>query len=212
MRPVSGPPQSSETVEPRAKQPRLGTRVYPTPLPMPILPTPLSRRTNGTVQQVVETAEDPEEKEEERRKRKWCLGQPCRLGYDLKAVFLLVPDERFIHPPQNGPLPRVVGSSQKGNKVETDMLILDKHALVPFSLEESALVPKERIFHSRMVDDDGNRFVKARLTARGDHNPELLTSAPTVSTDGKVVTLQVVASLRRHRSILGISGIASTRG
>ena len=83
------------------------------------------------------------------------------------------------------------------------MLIHDKRALVPLSLEESALVPKERVVPSRMVlvekcDDDGNRFVKARLTARGDQDPELLslvrnqqTSAPTVSTNGKVVTLQV---------------------
>ena len=87
------------------------------------------------------------------------------------------------------------------------MLIHDKRALVPLSLEESALVPKDRIVPSRMVlvekcDDDGNRFVKARLTARGDQDPELLslfrnqqTSAPTVSTNGKVVTLQVIASL-----------------
>ena len=87
------------------------------------------------------------------------------------------------------------------------MLIHDRRALVPLSLEESALVPKERIVPSRMVlvekcDDDGNRFVKARLTGRGDQDPELLslvrnqqTSAPTVSTNGKVVTLQVIASL-----------------
>ena len=87
------------------------------------------------------------------------------------------------------------------------MLIHDTRALVPVSLEESALVPKESIVTSRMVlvekcDDDGNRFVKARLTARGDQDPELLslvrkqqTSAPTVSTNCKVVTLQVTASL-----------------
>ena len=85
------------------------------------------------------------------------------------------------------------------------MLISDKRALVPLFLEESALVPKERIVPSRMVlekcDDDGNRCVKARLTARGDQDPQLLslvrnqlTSAPTVSTDGKVVALQVIAS------------------
>ena len=44
--------------------------------------------------------------------------------------------------------------------------------------------------------------MKARLTARGDQDPELLsfvrnqqTSAPTVSTNGKVVTLQDIASL-----------------
>ena len=76
--------------------------------------------------------------------------------------------EKFVHPPQNGPLPQVVSSLQKGVKVETDMLIHDKRALVPLSLEESARVPKERFVPSRMVlvekcDDDGNRFVKARL-------------------------------------------------
>ena len=94
----------------------------------------------------------------------------------------------------------------RGVKTDTDMLICVKRAFVPLSLEESALVPKERIVPSRMVlvenDDDGNRFVKARLTARGDQDPELLslvrnqqTSPPTVSTNGKVVTLQVIASL-----------------
>ena len=58
------------------------------------------------------------------------------------------------------------------------------------------------MFLVEKCDDDGNRFVKARLTARGDQDPELLslfrnqqTSAPTVSTNGKVVTLQVIASL-----------------
>ena len=39
----------------------------------------------------------------------------------------------------------------KGIKAETDMLIHDKRALVPVPLEESALVPKERIVPSRMV-------------------------------------------------------------
>ena len=33
--------QSSETTEPRTRQPRLGERVYPTPLPMPPLTTSL---------------------------------------------------------------------------------------------------------------------------------------------------------------------------
>ena len=39
----------------------------------------------------------------------------------------------------------------QGVKIETDMLICDKRTLVPVSLEESALVPKERIVPSRMV-------------------------------------------------------------
>ena len=102
----------------------------------------------------------------------------------------------------------------KGVKVETDMLILDKDAVVPLSLEKSAHVPKERIVPSRMVlvekcDDDGFRFVKARLTAKGDQDPELLyqqTSAPTVSTNGKVVTLQVIASLGADVELGDVTG------
>ena len=123
-----------------------------------------------------------------------------------------------ILPRMVGPLPQVVSSLLKGVKVETDMLIHDKRALVPLSLEESALVPKERIVPSQMVlvekcDDDGNRFVKARLTARGDQDPELLslvrnqqTSAPTVSTNGKVVTLQVIASLGADVELGDVTG------
>ena len=140
---------------------------------------------------------------------------------------MLVLGEKFIRLPQNGPLQTGRELIAKGIKVETDMLIHDKRALVPLSLEESALVPKERIVPSRMVlvekcDDDGNRFVKARLTARGDQDPELLslvrnqqTSAPTVSTNGKVVTLQVIAPLGADVELggafFGISGIESAR-
>ena len=54
-----------------------------------------------------------------------------------------MPEE--IHPPSpecSTPTGRELIA--KGIKVETDVLILDKRALVPLSLEESALVPKER--------------------------------------------------------------------
>ena len=79
---------------------------------------------------------------------------------------MLVLGEKFVHPPRSTPTGRELIAI--GVKVETDMLIHDKCALVPLSLEESALVPKERIGPFRMVlvekcDDDGNRFVKARL-------------------------------------------------
>ena len=89
---------------------------------------------------------------------------------------------------------------------------------MPLSLEESALVPKERIVPSRTVlvekcDDDGNRFVTARLTARGDQDPELLslvknqlTSAPSVSTNDKVVTVQVTASLGADVELGDVTG------
>ena len=65
----------------------------------------------------------------------------------------------------------------------------------------------------RKCDDDVNRFVKARLTARGDQDPKLLshvrnqqTSAPTVSTNGKVVTLQVIASLGADAELEDVTG------
>ena len=66
----------------------------------------------------------------------------------------------------------------KGVKVETDMLILDKRALVPLSLE-SALVPKEKIVPSRMVlvekcDDDGNRFCEGTPHCKRRSGPRTL--------------------------------------
>ena len=55
--------------------------------------------------------------------------------------------------------------------------------------------------------------MKARLPARGDQDPELLslvrnqqTSAPTVSTNGKVVTLQVIASLGADVELGDVTG------
>ena len=65
LEPVSRPTQSSETTEPRAKQPRLGEGVYPSPLPMPSPSTPLSQRITETVQQVGESVEGPGEEEQE---------------------------------------------------------------------------------------------------------------------------------------------------
>ena len=61
--------------------------------------------------------------------------------------------------------------------------------------------------------DDGNRIVKARLISRGDEDSELLslvrnqqTSAPTVSTNGKVVALQVIASLGADVELGDVTG------
>ena len=55
--------------------------------------------------------------------------------------------------------------------------------------------------------------MKARLTARGDQNPELLspvrnqqTSAPTISTNGKVVALQVIASFAADVELGDVTG------
>ena len=48
LEPMSKPTQLSETTEPREKQPRIGERVYPSPLPMPIPSTPLSQHIGET--------------------------------------------------------------------------------------------------------------------------------------------------------------------
>ena len=94
--PVSKPTQLSETTEPRAKQPRIGERVYPSPLPMPIPSTPLSQHLPETVQQVGEFVEDPEDENEE-----MMLVTTVAPGDILRVVFLLVPGEKFVRPPQN---------------------------------------------------------------------------------------------------------------
>ena len=58
--------------------------------------------------------------------------------------------------------------------------------------------------------------MKARLTARGDQDPELSSLvrnqqmiAPTVSTNGKMVTLQVIASLRADVELGDVTGAIS---
>ena len=189
--------------------------MYTSPLPMPNPSTPLSQNIAEAVQQVDDFVQDPEDEKEEMMLVTTVAPGPhsegCLLAGARRAICPSSPE-------WSTPTGRELIA--KGVKVETDMLIHDKRALVLLSLEESALVPKERIVPSRMVlvekcDDDGSRFVKARLTARGDQDPELLsifrnqqTSAPTVSTNGTVVTLQVIASLgadvgtsRRHWSV-----------
>ena len=65
LEPVSKSTQHIETTEPRAKQPRIEERVYPSPLPMPIPCIPLSQHIDETVRQFGESVEDPEEDEEQ---------------------------------------------------------------------------------------------------------------------------------------------------
>ena len=163
-------------------------------------PLHIHKKIAETVPQVDDFVQDPEDEKEE-----MMLVTTVALGPHSDGCLLAGPGREICPSSPEWSTGRELIA--KGVKVETDMLIHDKRALVPLSLEESALVPKERIVPSRMVlvekcDDDGNRFVKARLTARGDQDPELLslgrnqqTSAPTVSTNGKVVTLQVIVSM-----------------
>ena len=80
LEPVSKPTQHSETTEPRAKLRRIGERVYPSPLPMPIPSTPLSQHIAETVQQFGESVEDPEEEEEQMMLRTTVATGGCLLA------------------------------------------------------------------------------------------------------------------------------------
>ena len=84
---------------------------------------------------------------------------------------------------------------------EIDLLILDKKALVPLSTEQSARFPRNPVVPSRLVSvakfdgETQTTVAQARLTARGDQDPDLLsavrsnqTSASTVSMAGKMAT------------------------
>ena len=219
LEPMPDPIQLREVTEPRAKQQRIGERVYPSPLPMPItstpetpvLSTPQSPDTAETARQVGDI--DHEDEREE-----MMLVTAVAPGPHSEGCLLAGGRREIVPSSPEWSTPTGRELIAKGIKAEIDMLIHDKRALIPLSLEESALVPKERIVPSRMVlvekcDDDGNRFVKARLTARGDQDPELLslvrnqqTCAPTVSTNGKVITLQVIASLGADVELGDVTG------
>ena len=116
---VSKPTQPSETAGPCAKQPRIGERVYPSPLPMPIPPTPLSQHIAETVPQVGESVEDPEEEEEQTM-----LVTTVALGPRSEGC-LLAGARREIHPSfPEWSTPTVRELIAQGVKTETDMLIL----------------------------------------------------------------------------------------
>ena len=73
-------------------------------------------------------------------------------------------------------------------------MLIDREVVLPLSVEKLNQVPRNRVVPSRMVlvekfdDETQTSVVKARVTARGDQDPDLLsivrnnqTSAPTVS-------------------------------
>ena len=132
---ISNPTQLSEATEPRAKQPRIGERVYPSPLPMPIPSTPLSQHIAETVRQIGESVADPEDEKEE-----MMLVTTVATGPHSEGC-LLAGARREIHPSSpewSNPSGRELIA--QGVKIETDMLICDKRALVPVSFEEFVFV------------------------------------------------------------------------
>ena len=113
---------------------------------MPIPSTPLSQHIAETVRQVGESVEDSEDEKEE-----MMLVTTVALGPQSEGC-LLAGARREIHPSSpewSTPTGRELIA--QGVKIETDKLICDKRALVPLSLEKSALVPKERIVPSLIV-------------------------------------------------------------
>ena len=100
--------------------------------------------------------------------------------------------------------------------LEVDKLVKQKGALEILSLAESrkvVTVEPDRVVDSRLVmtskieiaedGTNGDEVVKVRMTARGDKDPDVLslvreglTAAPTISSNGKMVGLQVIASKR----------------
>ena len=140
LEPVSKPTQLSEATEPRAKQPHIGERMYPSLLPMPIPSTPHSQNIAETVQQVDDFVQDPGDEKEEMMLVTTLAPGPHSEGCLLAGARReICPSSPELSTPTGREL------IAKGVEVETDMLIHDKRALVPLSLEESALVPKERI-------------------------------------------------------------------
>ena len=118
----------------------------PSSLPMPIPSTSHTQHLAETVQQVGESVEDPEDEKEE-----MMLVTTVALGPHSEGCLLAGARREIFPSSPEWSTPTSRELIAKGVKVETDMLICDKRALVPLSLEESAFVPKERIVPSRMV-------------------------------------------------------------
>lgn len=96
-----------------------------------------------------------------------------------------------------------------GVRKEVKNVVEDKQALRPLTVEQSRHVrasQSDRIVPSKLVlvekhDETGQDVVKARWTARGDKDPDLMalirqgrTQSPTISSNGRYTVLQNIAS------------------
>ena len=118
LEPVSKPTQLSETTEPRAKQPRIAERVYPS--------TPHSQNIAETVQQVDDFVQDPEDEKEE-----MMLVTTVAPGPHSEGCLLAGARREICPSSPEWSTPTGRELIAKGVKVETDMLIHDQRALVP---------------------------------------------------------------------------------
>ena len=108
-----------------------------------------------------------------------------------------------------------------GVKKEVNTVIDDKQALRPLTVEQSRKIRQtmfDRIVPSRLVlveklGEDGQTVVKARWTARGDKDPDLLaliregsTQSPTISSNGRYTVLQTIASHQFEMQLGDVTG------
>eukprot|EP00435_Cladocopium_sp_Y103_P072195 s58_g39.t1 len=108
-----------------------------------------------------------------------------------------------------------------GVKKEMHTVIDDKQALRPLTVEQSRKIRQtmsDRIVPSRLVlveklGEDGQSVVKARWTARGDKDPDLLalirqgsTQSPTISSNGRYTVLQTIASHQFEMQLGDVTG------
>ena len=108
-----------------------------------------------------------------------------------------------------------------GVRKEIANVVQDKQALRPLTVEHSRRIRQEepdRIVPSKLVlveklDDSGEEIVKARWTARGDKDPDLLalirqgnTQSPTISSNGRYTVLQVIASQQYEMQLGDVTG------
>lgn len=108
-----------------------------------------------------------------------------------------------------------------GIRKETQNVVADKQALWPLSIEQSRQIRQtepDRIAPSKLVlveklDDTGEEPVKARWTARGDKDPDLLalvrqgsTQSPTISSNGRCTVLQAIAGHRFELQLGDVTG------
>eukprot|EP00438_Fugacium_kawagutii_P020699 Skav229155 [mRNA] locus=scaffold2275:264912:272030:- [translate_table: standard] len=199
-RPSNASLQSTESKRMRVEpQQQIGGVMYPPPMPPP--PIPVTVHDSGSERMMRSESERPPS-DEIQNFVLWCDETHSLLTSGRKEISLKDPKWATGDGYQ-----KVV----EGWKKEFNNVVHEKQALRPLSMEESRRIRQQcpdRIVPSRVVlvekdQEDGTMVVKARWTARGDKDPDLLqlvrsgqTQAPTISANGRFLVMQVIASMR----------------
>jgi hypothetical protein len=177
---------------------RIGSQTFPASLPQPPREVPLDDGDPAETFVGIIVGAGPDDEINE-----GCLLAGGRRELDVK-------DQKWL-------CPTGLRKIRDGVLKEFNMLAKDKKAIRVLSLEESRRVDPGRIVPSRTVltskIEDGEEIVKARLTARGDKDPDLLslvregkTTSPTISTNGKVTAKQTIASMKFVMQLGDVTG------